>query len=248
MIRKTIIAMALALVSFTSGVSAKDYMAVTFGIKADGVTLNTGSIQRAIDYISENGGGTLSFYVGRYLTGSFQLKSNVQIKLSGGAVLVFSPNAFDVQGSNGRNAMIYADGQENISVFGGGTLEGSARALNANIEEQAAKGHIADAGSFKPSLIGFYNCKKIKVSSLTFQNVSTAAVDLNSSEDVNISNVSVLNKDIPAMGFEFSGCKNVTVTGCYFDTEMPVKSDGTSSNLSFKNCKTVSGSKVELTK
>lgn len=48
-----------------------------FGIKSDGVTLNTRSIQRAVDYISEQGGGRLIFYVGRYLTGSIELKSNV---------------------------------------------------------------------------------------------------------------------------------------------------------------------------
>ena len=42
--------------------------ATVWGVKSDGVTDNTGSIQRAIDYISAHGGGTLYFYVGRYLT------------------------------------------------------------------------------------------------------------------------------------------------------------------------------------
>ena len=39
-----------------------------FGIKSDGVTMNTRSIQRAIDYIAQQGGGRLVFTVGRYLT------------------------------------------------------------------------------------------------------------------------------------------------------------------------------------
>lgn len=248
MIRKTIITVALALLSFTASVSAKEYKAVIFGIKADGVTLNTASIQRAIDYISENGGGTLAFYVGRYLTGSFELKSNVQIKLSGGSVLVFSPNVFDIQGYEGQNAMIYANGQDNISVYGGGTLEGNAQIINTNIEEQVAKGHISNAESFKPSLIGFTNCKNIRIEKLMFQNASDAAINLKGCENVNISSLFIMNKNVPANGFNISGCKNVNTKNCYFDTQTPVKSDGTSSELSFSECKTANGDKVELNK
>ena len=58
---------------------AKDYPASMFGIKSNGEVMNTNSIQKAIDYISENGGGRLVFKVGRYLTGTIHLKSNVTI-------------------------------------------------------------------------------------------------------------------------------------------------------------------------
>jgi polygalacturonase len=59
--------------------SAKDYPASLFGIYSDGVTLNTRSIQFAIDYIQQQGGGRLVFDVGRFLSGSIHLKSNVTI-------------------------------------------------------------------------------------------------------------------------------------------------------------------------
>jgi polygalacturonase len=65
--------------------SAKDYPASLFGINSDGVTLNTRSIQFGIDYIHQQGGGRLLFDVGRYLTGSIHLKSNVTIHLLEGA-------------------------------------------------------------------------------------------------------------------------------------------------------------------
>ena len=61
--------------------SAKDYQMTLFGIKSDGVTMNTRSIQRAIDYIAQQGGGRLVFTVGRYLTGSIHLRSNVTLHL-----------------------------------------------------------------------------------------------------------------------------------------------------------------------
>jgi polygalacturonase len=73
-----------------SSVWSKEYNASFFGIKSDGVTLNTNSIQTGIDYIHKEGGGILVFNVGRYLTGSIELKSNVAIQLKEGAILVGS--------------------------------------------------------------------------------------------------------------------------------------------------------------
>jgi polygalacturonase len=88
---------------------AKDYNASLFGIKSDGITLNTQSIQKAIDFISEKGGGKLKFYVGRYLTGSVQLKSNVSIELNEGAVLVGTTSIYDYMGVNNLKALMMAN-------------------------------------------------------------------------------------------------------------------------------------------
>ena len=67
--RYIISALALLLINFhiKAGTTDTIYNASLFGIKSNGTTLNTTSIQKAVDYISEKGGGTLRFYVGRYL-------------------------------------------------------------------------------------------------------------------------------------------------------------------------------------
>lgn len=65
-----------------TNVAAKDYQMTLFGIKSDGTTMNTRSIQKAIDYIAQQGGGRLVFTVGRYLTGSIHMRSNVTLHLS----------------------------------------------------------------------------------------------------------------------------------------------------------------------
>ena len=64
MMNKAKYILAVLLATFCLSVNAKDYYASRFGIESNGTTLNTRSIQRAIDYISENGGGRLVFRVG----------------------------------------------------------------------------------------------------------------------------------------------------------------------------------------
>ena len=64
------------------------HLASRFGIKNDGRTDNTASIQHAIDYIASHGGGVLVFNVGRYLSGPLQMRAGVHIELKEGAILV----------------------------------------------------------------------------------------------------------------------------------------------------------------
>src|SRR5215470_6130377 len=105
---------------------AKDYPASLFGIYSDGVTLNTRSIQFAIDYINQQGGGRLVFDVGRFLTGSIHLKSNVTLHLMEGAVLVGVLNPLDYD-RNGFTALIFAYDQQNIGITGKGVIDGQGR-------------------------------------------------------------------------------------------------------------------------
>src|SRR6187431_3750792 len=93
LVKKYFIALIVCIQSLQG--SAKDYPASLFGIYSDGVTLNTRSIQFAIDYIQQQGGGRLVFDVGRFLSGSIHLKSNVTIHLLEGAVLLGTLNPFD---------------------------------------------------------------------------------------------------------------------------------------------------------
>jgi polygalacturonase len=96
------------------------YKASLFGCKSNGTTLNTTSIQRAIDHIASQGGGTLVFEVGRYLTGSIHLHQGVNIQLNEGAILVASPNIHDYDTADGAPTLIIGspDGQSRICGLG----------------------------------------------------------------------------------------------------------------------------------
>lgn len=143
----------------------QEYKATVFGAKTDGITDNTATIQRAIDFISEKGGGTLVFYVGRYVTGSFVLKSNVCIRLASSAVLV-APS--DIYGYRSRKALITAEeGAENVCIKGPGVIEGSSEAILASIKDQAAKGYIP-ADTAVPALVDLSDAKSAKVERVQF--------------------------------------------------------------------------------
>lgn len=142
---------------------AQEYKASFFGIKSNGLTDNTATIQKAIDFISEKGGGTLVFYVGRYLTGAVELKSNVSITLKEGAVIVGSTNIYDYKG---HKAIFYAEGQENIKLSGKGVIDGRGEALVEHFQAQKSKGYVSEEAVPLPVLIYFKNCKKISLETL----------------------------------------------------------------------------------
>src|SRR5438445_11497183 len=123
--------------------SAKDFAASLFGIRNDGITLNTRSIQFAIDYINQNGGGRLVFHVGRYLTGSIHLRSNITLQLEEGAVLLGSLNPFDYD-KKIYTALVFAYDQHDIAITGKGIIDGQGRALAANVTANIHKVLLKD--------------------------------------------------------------------------------------------------------
>ena len=145
--------------------SAKDYPASLFGINSDGITLNTRSIQFAVDYIHQQGGGRLVFDVGRFLTGSIHLKSNVTIHLLEGAVLLGVLNPLDYD-REGLTALLLCTDQQNIAITGKGVIDGQGRQVARNVVELVHKGLIKDAFRndrpevpIRPMLIYFRSCK-----------------------------------------------------------------------------------------
>lgn len=240
----------IGLLAFVTSLSAKDYQAVMFGIKSDGVTLNTRSIQRAVDYISEQGGGRLVFYVGRYLTGSIELKSNVTIRIEEGAVLVASPSVYDLKGPDGCNALFYAVKQKNIGIGGKGIIEGRSAAVRASIEDQLQKGHIqGTVADYEPALVCLEGCEEVKIEQLTLQDAGRTAEVYKNCRNVTVDKVVVHGGTSGQKAVSVSGCDGLKMTDCYFDMEAePLQTDGTSRRLSFMNCVTPDGKKVSCEK
>lgn len=65
------------------------------GVIADGTTMNTVALQPLIDRCSQNGGGSLAFPAGCYLTGGLELRDDIHLHLEAGATLLGSTSLAD---------------------------------------------------------------------------------------------------------------------------------------------------------
>jgi polygalacturonase len=107
------------------------------GAKTDGKNLNTKLINETITRLNKQGGGTLFFPAGTYLTGSIVMKSNITLELEAGATLLFSDNFDDYlpfvevrhEGvmMKSFSPLIYAVDAENITIKGEGTINGQGK-------------------------------------------------------------------------------------------------------------------------
>jgi len=102
-----------------------------FGAIPDGKTLNTTALQKALDAVSK-AKGKLYFPAGVYLSGTLFIKSDSEIELSSGAVILGSPNIEDYTkltwGHHEDRTpwhLIVADQSKNIRIFGLGCIDGN---------------------------------------------------------------------------------------------------------------------------
>jgi polygalacturonase len=107
------------------------------GALADGQTLNTSAIARAIEACAQAGGGRVTFPAGTYLTGPIRLQSRVELHVEAGAVVEFSRNFDDYplivthyEGQQTVRCQSPLWGQElsDVAITGQGTFDGGGEA------------------------------------------------------------------------------------------------------------------------
>ena len=216
----------LFLFLFSPGLlSAKDYNVSMFGAKSNGTTMNTNSIQKGIDFISENGGGRLVFYVGRYLTGTVYLKSNVTIQLEEGAILVGSLNPLDYEMNHNWTALIFALGQQNIGITGKGVIDGCGFEVANNLVDLIHKGVISDPLKYdrpretiRPQNIYFRGCRNVTIRGIMLKDPGSWNQQYDQCRNVVIDAITVDSKSYwNNDGVDIVDCDSVSVTNSYFD-------------------------------
>jgi len=223
-IKKYLIALLICFQCLES--QAKDYPASLFGIYSDGVTLNTRSIQFAIDYIQQQGGGRLVFDVGRFLTGSIHLKSGVSLHLLEGAVLLGSLNPFDYDRQR-LTALLLCEDQLNIAITGKGVIDGQGREVARNLAALVHKGLIKDAFrndrpevEIRPMLIYFRSCKNVLIRGVTMRNAAAWVQTFDQCRNLSVDSITVdsrafWNND----GIDIVDCDSVAITNSYIDSD-----------------------------
>jgi hypothetical protein len=228
---------------------AKDYPVSLFGIRGDGSTLNTRSIQFAIDYISQNGGGRLVFNVGRYLTGSIHLRSDITLQLEEGAVLVGSLNPFDYD-KKIFTALLFAYDQHDVAITGKGVIDGQGRALAANVTENIYKGLLKDLfrndrpeADARAMIINFRNCRNVVLRGVTIRNSASWVETYDQCTNLQLDSIHVDSKAFwNNDGIDIVDCDSVAVTNSYIDADddgVCLKSHDAAkscSNVLIRNC------------
>jgi polygalacturonase len=114
----------------------RDFDITRYGAAGDGAGDCSAALKQAIADCSKAGGGRVIVPAGDFLTGAIHLRSNVNLYLSEGATLRFSPDPrlylpavytrWEGVECMSYSSFIYAFEQENIAVTGAGTLDGQA--------------------------------------------------------------------------------------------------------------------------
>jgi len=207
------------------GAPAGDADILAFGAVPDGKTFCTEAIQKAIDRCAADGGGTVTVPPGTFLTNTVFLKSNVNLHLRKGAVLLGGTDPKDF-----TRAVVLADGVQNASVTGPGTIDG-----------QGFKKHYPTSGPRHHNLC-LYRSRNITVEGVTLVNSSSWVFRILQSEGVIVRGVRIYsfsneNND----GIDIDG-KDIVVSDCIIDCDddaVCLKSDDPKylvENVAVSNC------------
>ena len=105
-----------------------------FGAIGDGIFKNTEAFKQSIEAVVKNGGGTVVVPSGMWYTGPITLKSNINLHLEDGALIIFSDDFDDYpivktsfEGLNTVRCVspINANNAENIAITGSGIIDGN---------------------------------------------------------------------------------------------------------------------------
>ena len=165
----------------------KDYRVsvADFGGDASGKTLSTEAFAKAIDHLNANGGGVLDVPTGVWYTGPIVLKSNINLHLDGGAIILFSEDkslyplvdtSFEGLDNTKRcQSPISAVGANNIAITGLGTIDGNGeywRPLKREkVNESTWKRVTSRGGVYKRPTYWFPSSQALKGDTISDMNV-----------------------------------------------------------------------------
>ena len=223
--RKLFASLTLLLTVMT--VAANDYNIRDYGAKGDGKTLDHTAINRAIEAAVAKGGGRIVVPTGTYLCGSIRLKSNIELHLMAGAKILAAPakmKAYDESEVFGfpeyqdgghtyfHNSLIWAEGQENVSITGRGMIDGEG--LTKKDTERAGNVQGGSIGTGDKA-IALKLCKNILIRDITIFRGGHFAIIVTGCERGTIDNVTIdTNRD----GIDIDCCKYLTVTNTKVNT------------------------------
>jgi polygalacturonase len=210
-----------------------------FGAAGDGQRKDTSAIQSAIDSCAGSGGGTVLLPPGRYLTGAIMLKSHITLNVGPGAVMLGSEDPADyplhdsAYGGERKSisSLIYADGVEDITLTGRGTIDGQGQIWwkrqwfafpKKNMPQAKTPQDLAEARQIangRPRLIEIVRSKDVVIERLHLINSPSWTVHPQLCEFVRVDGITIENP-VPSPntdGINPESCRNVQIMNCRVD-------------------------------
>lgn len=197
------------------------------GATGDGTTNDAPAIQSAIDAAFAAGGGMVLVPAGAtFLTGSIELRSNVELHVERGAVLAGSgdPAAYTARlavgalsagvvdaDNDSALALITANGATNIAITGAGRIDGAGRAFIAE-----DLGTIYRCPNQRPFTVFLIGCTRVTIRDVLLTDAALWCVRLSGCEDVVVHAVTI-DSDLKypnADGIDLDRCRRVRISDC----------------------------------
>jgi polygalacturonase len=211
--------LSLMILAFGTQARALAVSIADFGAVGDGKTLNTKSIQAAIDHCAETGGATLLIPKGNFLSGALFVKPGVNIELAEGAILKASTDIadfptqaqvrFEGHFQEHATSLLNVDHCNHFRLTGPGMLDG-----------QGAAYWSAPLPTGRPRLSEICNSKDVFISGVRFTNSPSWNLHLYNCQDSVVENcrfeISPNGKGPSTDGTDIDSSQNIAVKGCYY--------------------------------
>ena len=216
---------------------ASVWSVIDYGAKGDGISDDTKAIQAAIDAAHQAGGGTVELPAGTYLSGSIQLKDNIDFHLAEGSLLQGSPDLDDYCSadsypqnySSPRTAenisgghLIYGVNIKNVTLRGPGRIDGNSRHffLNGNYVDVGKKVTLPDRPG---QMIWFADCRNIRILDLEISGAPYWSCFLHNCSNVWIRGCQVRTEREKYVthngdGIDIDRCRFVHISDCHIYT------------------------------
>ena len=213
-----------------------DFLITEFGALNDGVFNNGPAIQRAIDAASAVGGGRVVVPSGgTFLSGSFQLKANIEFHLEKGARILASSDYADylpehsidaitdggvVEDVLPRRAFISAFLAHNLQITGEGEINGNADEfiLERGQYIHAMRGPVGGRSQYleRPFTIFIIESDGVLLSQFTLRDPAFWAIRTTGCNNLLIDGIHILTDlMVPnADGIDIDRCQNVQIINC----------------------------------
>ncbi|MBW2962551.1 glycoside hydrolase family 28 protein [Mesonia aestuariivivens] len=189
-------------------VKEKTYWVNDYGVKNDTTVLNTTAIQTAIDDCAKNGGGTVSFQPGVYLSGSIFVKEGVHLEIPKNVEIRGSENIEDYPEIDTRiagiemkwpAALINVRNQKNVKIDGEGLVNGQGKVfwdyywnLRKEYEPKGLR-WIVDYDAKRPRTFLIANSENVFLEDLNIQKAGFWTVQVLYSKYITVDGLTIRN-------------------------------------------------------